>query len=185
MITSYTAAAAGEMFLVTVVSDLADPIIYYHWWLDGVYVDSTTVPDHAFFVPAGDLARVECVDTADADYDPLVASVATYPARRTLFFLRSLAAVEHYRVEQRANVGAWTTIARVLPENGQWSFQVLSPRLADLTVYDWRVIPVDAAGNDGTALSLPSESPLVRVPDAPEFTATFDPNTTTVTIAAA
>jgi hypothetical protein len=61
---------------------------------------------------------------------------------------------------------------------------VTTPRLDDLTTYTWRVIPIDAVGNEGTPLEIESES-VVRRPDPPAFTATFDDGTSTVEFAEA
>jgi len=78
---------------------------------------------------------------------------------------------------------AWETIGIVPHDDAQWVYSLLSPRLDDLADAEFRVVPVDKAGNDGTALALSSER-VVRTPDGPDFTVTFDSGTTKVTFAA-
>ncbi len=77
----------------------------------------------------------------------------------------------------------WETIGIVPHDEAQWVYSLLSPRLDDLADAEFRVVPVDKAGNDGTALALSAER-IVRTPDAPDFTATFDSGTTKITFAA-
>ena len=80
--------------------------------------------------------------------------------------------------------GDWSPIATVAYQAGAWDYRITSPRLDDLADYAWRVSSVDAAGNVGSATSLTART-IVRTPDAPEFTATFDDGTTKVTFAEA
>ena len=61
---------------------------------------------------------------------------------------------------------------------------MLTPRLDDLSTYTWRVIPVNTAGNDGTALTIGPEL-IVRTPDAPNIEIVFDSGTTRVTFSEA
>jgi len=183
-ITSYTQQRLGNATVVTVVSDLGGTV-YYHWYVDGALVASTEVPTWTFFCEANEQFRVEVNDTTDPDYDPVANAPAGYPPRRTLEWVRSLdATVDRYRVEQRLDAGSWTTVGLVPVDGTLWAYRFLTPRLTDLGSYEWRVVPVDAAGNDGTAIALDAET-VVRTPDAPDFTATFDSGTTTVAFAAA
>ncbi len=187
-ITSLTAQRSDGATTVTAVSNLspgAGESIRYHWYLDGVYVGVTFAGVRTFALEHGDQGRLEVLDTLDPDFDPVANAPEAWPARRRLWWVRSTAAdVDHYRVEQQADGGAWSLLGIVRHEASAWDYEYLTPRLDDLTEYAWRVVPVDAAGNEGTALSLGSED-LVRTPDAPDFTATFNAGPTTVTIAAA
>ena len=183
-ITSYSQQRLGNATVVTVVSGLSGTI-YYHWYLDGSLVASTEVPTWTFFVEAAEQLRVEVKDTNDPDYDTVANAPAGYPARRTLEWVRSLdTTTDRYRIEQRLDAGSWTTIGLMPVDSTAWTYRWLTPRLTDLGSYEWRVVPQDAAGNDGTALALDAET-VVRTPDAPDFTATFDSGTTKVTFAAA
>lgn len=183
-ITSYSQTRIGTTTLVTVVSDLAGTI-YYHWYLDGAYIASTGRPSYGFVLEAGDRVRIEVVDTNNPAFDPVANPPAGWPARRSIFWIRSITTdVDHYRVEQKKGAGAWTSVGIVFQSGVAWSHSVLSARLDDLADYEWRVMPVDAAGNDGTAIALDAET-IVRTPDAPDFTVTFDEPTKKVTFAAA
>jgi hypothetical protein len=180
----YSAVRIGETTEVLVATSLSE-VAWYCWYVDGAYVGKTVGPTKSFQVPTGEQLRVECLPTADADFDPIANAPDGYPARRTLWWTRSLDAnVAAYRVEQKASDGDWTTLAEVPPEADQWGFSVLTGRLDDLTVYTWRVTPIDAAGNEGTPITIGPET-VVRTPDAPNFTAELDAETQTVEFAEA
>lgn len=182
-ITSITQTRHGVQTIVTAASDLAGTV-YLHWYLDGVLVASGTSTRRAFTVVAGDRIRVDVVDTTDPNFDPIANAPAGYAARRRLWWLTSLDAdVLHYRVEQQKDGGTWSTVATV-PHDGRWAYTLVTARLVDLASYAWRIVPVDRAGNDGTILTIGPQT-IVRTPDAPNFTATFDPATTKVTFASA
>lgn len=185
-ITAYTATAFDGLITVTVTSSLSSPV-YYHWYRDGAYV-ATTVDDasYTFRVLPGEQAHIECVDTNDADYDPVAnAPTGEAPATRTLFWCRSLDTdCDHYRVEEQKDGGDWTLLATVPHADDQWSYEYHTARLDDLTAYAWRIVPVDAAGNQGTALAMDAED-VVRTPDAPDYTIDWDSGTQLVTFTAA
>lgn len=183
-ITDYQITRLHNTTQVTVTSDLSGTI-YYHWYLDGVLVASTQSNVYTIFLPNSDQIRVEVIDTNDADYDPVANAPAGWSARRTLYWHRSLASdIDHYRVEQSKDEGAWTTVATVAHEDRRWYYSALSGRLDDLSDYVWRVVPVDQAGNDGTPIALDSER-VVRTPDAIDFTVSFSKATTKVTFSEA
>jgi len=183
-ITGYTRARVGNLTRVTVTSGLSGTI-YYHWYIDGAWVGSGRSPTRTFHLPADDQVVLVCQDTNDADYDPVAEAPAGWPARRTLYWLRSVdPAIAAYRIEQNRAGAGWVTLGIVRQDGTRWEHQLLTPRLDDLIVYQWRVVPMDAAGNDGTALTIGTET-VVRTPDAPAFAATFDEETTQVTLAAA
>lgn len=174
----------GNFTTVTVSSDLGGTV-YFHWYLDGSWLGGGTETERTIAMQTGDEGRLEVQDTTDEDYDPITNAPAGYPARRTIWWVRSADSdVERYLVEQQKDGGAWSTIGTVPHVDGQWSYQFLSPRLTDLSSYAWRVTPYDAALNAGTAVTLDTVK-VVRTPDAPAFTATFNAGPTTVTLAAA
>jgi hypothetical protein len=182
MISSYAATRFDAITIVTVVSSLTSPV-YYHWFVDGAWVGVTRDdPSYALRVPPGEQRRVECVDTNDADADPATLAPADQaPATRLLWWIRSLATdLDHYRVEQQAAGGDWELLATVAHDARAWSYEHRTERLADLTAYAWRVVPVDRAGNQGTPVATEAET-IVRTPDAPIFAVAFDPDTDTVT----
>jgi hypothetical protein len=183
-ITDYQQTRLGNVVTVTVTSDLSG-VIYYHWYLDGLYVGVTEANEQSFYLDPDEQARVECVDTNSATFDPVANAPEGFPARRTLWWVRSLATdVEHYRVEQQAEGSqTWTTIGLVEHEADRWHYSLMTDRLDDLTTYTWRVVPVDTLGNDGTATTIGPEK-IVRAPDAPDWTLSYDEGTDQVTFAA-
>jgi hypothetical protein len=183
-ITSYAQVRNGTETTITVVSDLVGTV-YYHWYVDGALLASTTAPTWSILLEPGEQVRIEVLDTLDPDFDALAAAPIGYPSRRSLYWLRSIDAdVVKYRVEQQQDAGAWSTIGTVPATVDAWTYSFLTPQLADMAEYTWRIIPVDAAGNDGTPVVIGPES-FVRLPDAPDFAADFDPLTERVTFAEA
>ena len=189
MSVTYTTTRIGSITRITATSDLTPPV-YFHWWKDGSFVASTgTDPSYSFRQTANEQVRIEALDTTDPDQTPESLAIArgleSWPRRRTIWWVRSIdASVVSYRVEQKKGVGAFASIA-VVPRSGEtWSYAVVTDRLDDLTNYEWRVYPVDAAGNDGTVIADSLER-IVGWPDGPDFTVTFDSGTTRVTFTAA
>lgn len=183
-ILSYSQTRIANVTEVAVVSDLSGTI-YYHWYLDGAYVGMSQGASRAFALLAGEQARIDCVDSNDADFDAIVNAPDGWPARRTFWWIRSMATdVDHYRVEiKRGLAGGYVAIGTVKHESDRWAYSLLSPRLDDGWAYDYRIHVIDTAGN---ALSHPlNGESIVRRPDAPAFSATFDDQTSRVTFAAA
>ena len=160
--------------------------VFYHWWVDGNYAGQTASPTLAVHLEASDVARVEVIETLDPDFDPVVNAPAMYGPRRVIRWLRSVDLTAHkYRVEQSRSGAAYTVIGTAYVANrNQWEFEVVTPRLDDLVSYEWRVIPVTLAGNDGAPLGIPAEL-IVRTPDAPDYTVLYDDITERVTFTAA
>ena len=180
-ITDYQTIRNENLTRVIVTSDLAGTV-YYHWYLDGVLVGSTESSEFWFSLEIGEQARVEVLDTNDPDFDPLQNAPEGWPARRLLWWVRSIdASIDHYRVEQQQNAGAWSIVARVPHDGNLWHYWLLSGRLDDLSDYAWRIVPVDAAGNDGDWTLIGPEK-IVRTPDAPDFAIAYDAGTDKVTI---
>ncbi|MCP4249172.1 MAG: hypothetical protein GY778_19175 [bacterium] len=182
---------SASVVQVTVVSDLVGAV-FYHWYTDGAYVGMTTTSTRTFYIEPGEQVEIEAIDTLDVNFDPIANAPTAYPARRTVQWLRSLEAdVAQYRVETTPWVGAgWVTVGTVYHDEAAWSYDLLTERLEDLTPIIVRVVPVDGSGNDGTPLAFPVLLGLfgemvVRTPDAPNFTATYDGGTQKVTFAEA
>jgi hypothetical protein len=183
-ITAYATTRQGRLTRVRAISSLSAPI-YYHWYLDGLYLGVTRTESRAFCLDLSDQRRITVLDTNDPDFDPLVNAPEGWPARRTIQWTASVAAdVAWYRVDQSKAGGEWTAVARVRHDPRRWVYSWESGRLDDLTKYAWRVVPMDEGLNDGTPLLLEAEL-IVRAPDAPNFTATFSEETSRVTFAAA
>ena len=172
-ITAYNTTRAGRLTTVSVTSSLSGTI-YFHWFVDGVYVGWTTAPQRTFALSVGEQARVECLDTNDADYDPIANAPAGWPSRKLIWWLRSTASdIAKYRIEQKKGAGAWTSIGTVKHDDRLWSYSLLSPRLEDLAAYTWRIVAIDAAGNEDTTTEIGPET-IVRQPDAPDFGYTYN-----------
>lgn len=181
-ITSIEQSRSRNRTTVTVTSDLAGSV-WYFWYRDGAYIARTASPVYTFGVEPGEQLRVEVIDTNDPDMDPIKAAPAGYPARRTLYWVRTTATdVDFYRVEQKEGAGDWTSIGRVYHSEARWVYSLLTGVLTDLASYQFRVVPVDRAGNDGTPVTLDAET-VVRSPDAPDFTASYDGGTQRITFA--
>jgi len=179
-ITAYNVTRFDVMLQATVTSSLTGTV-YFHWYLDGLYQGVTTSPTRGFVLD-DEQTRVEVVDTNDVNHDPYAAPPDAYPARRTVWWVRSLDAdCDHYRVEQKEGAGAWESIGTVEHDPAKWSHDLVTDRLTDLTDYEWRVIPVSAVGNDGGPIELAVER-IVRTPDAPGFTIAYDADTDKVTL---
>ena len=183
---SITLAMAGNLTLATATTSLTG-IVYYFWYLDGLYVGSTTSASgsssRSFALRPGDQSRLEVLCSNSPDFDPVANAPAGWPARRVLVFTRSLdTTTSSYLIEQQANGGSWSAIATVPADSRTWLYELITPRLTDLTQYAWRVTPINAAGQSGTPVSLGQEL-IVRTPDAPDFTFTF--NSGQITLAAA
>jgi len=185
VITALAVTERAGVSWVEAASDLAADPVFYHWYLDGLWQGAGVSQRRAFFLPPGDQAAVTCLDTHDGAFDGPAHAPPGYPPRRRLWWCRSRdASVRFYRVDQQADGGDWTAVGRVPADPARWSHEFTTPRLADLTDYAWRVIPIDAAGNDGTPVALDAER-IVRTPDAPDWTVAFDDDTQKVTIIAA
>ncbi len=182
-ITSLTQQRNGNVVTLTAVSGLSGTV-YFHWYSDGVYLGKTLTGVYALLVDVDDQARIDVTDTNNAAYDPIANAPAGYPARRLLWFIRSTDSdVGSYRIEMTKDAEAAVDIGAI-QQADEWSHAFLTARLVDLSSYAFAFYPVDAAGNEGTALSLSAET-LVRTPDAPDFDIAFDEGTTRVTFSEA
>jgi len=175
--TSFTWKRVNNTTIVTVVPILAGTV-YYFWYQDGRLVGQTQKPTKTIVLTPGDSARLEVLQTNDPAFDPIANAPVGYPPRRTLEFVRSLdPSIERYRIEQKVGSGAWTILGYVRDNPTQWSYRYQTGRLLDLTSYSWRVVPMNAAGNDGTPVSLGPGGGgaefIVRTPDAPTFNVAF------------
>lgn len=176
----YHVVRIGETVEVTVTTTMSD-VVWYFWYADGAYLGKTAGPTKTFQVPAGEQLRLDCVPTDQEDYDPLADPPEGYPSRRTLWWTRSLSAdAAEYRIDQREGTDEWTTIAVVPQEIGKWDISIITGRLNDLTEYTWRIVALDAAGNESVPLTIGPER-IVRRPDAPNFAVEFDTETERVT----
>jgi len=69
-ITAIDTTRIGTITLVTVTSSLSGTV-YYHWYLDGSFVVTTTANTYTFNLKEGEQATLSVIDTTDADFDPI------------------------------------------------------------------------------------------------------------------
>jgi hypothetical protein len=182
---SYVVTRAAGSILVTVPNGSA----YYWWYLDGLYWGRTETPQLRLWLPEGDEAVVYCEANDDADWDWIANAPDGWPARRTVWFVRSVDddvaeyVCQYATGESEPAEEDWTTFARV-PQR-DWTHRVATDRLADLTWHWLRVVPYDRAGNAGTARRTHRKEYIVRTPDMPDVTVAFDDGTQRITVDAA
>lgn len=106
------------------------------------------------------------------DKDCALAGIA-FPGRLTVHWQESTGA-DKYRVEELIS-GVWTLRAEIR-DDGLGAFSWISRWLEDVTNHQFRVIPVDSTGNQGSALSFAAL--MVRHPDVPNVKYTVNANRT-------
>lgn len=155
-------------YLVSFSSTLPAPVFYI--FVDGVL--SSTQAGGSYVAPAG--AVVEVLD------DPATAAQPAFPAVLVLGWVDDADAAA-YRIEQKIG-GLWTAVVTRHNTGEPWQSYATGP-LEDGSTQEWRIIPLDAAGNDGSGASFVSL--MVRYPDVPDVAYSYDNGTGTVTVAAA
>jgi hypothetical protein len=164
--------AGDGLWLVSWTSTETAPT--YRVYLDGVLVSTQTAAQFLVSAQANAMPVLEVLDhTADAPSE-------AHPATLTLGWLTN-SDVADYRVEQKVS-GSWTEIVTLAREDGPWQ-QYTTPVLADDTTHEWRIVPIDAAGNEGTEHNFTAL--LVRHPDVPSVSYAYSAVTGLVTITAA
>lgn len=178
-------ARFGPVTVLTVAGRFAGRV-FYHWWVDGDYGGRSASNTFGVHSPAASVARLYIIETLDPDFDPVAGAPDMFGPRKMIRWLRAVDLAAHsYRVEQSRAGAGWVEIGSVFAAGrAAWEFALKTPRLDDLVSYAWRVIPVTFAGNDGNTLAFAAET-IVRTPDAPDWTVTWDPDTERVTFAAA
>lgn len=171
----------GHWTTVFVESDIGSAA-WFHWYRDGILVHSGQATSYTFYVGTGEQAEIICVDTANSI--PPSDAPQAWPATRTIFWWPSMSDdIKEYRPEYQKDGGSWTAFDRVRHDPERWLYHAETERLDDLSTYAFRVVPVDQAGNDGTAQEIESEI-VVRKPDAPRYDGTFSAGTSRVTFTA-
>lgn len=175
-ITSFTAEALdANTWRLAWVSDLAGDVTFY-LWRDGLLVLTTALGSTIVSVGAGESPVFEVFDDAGdvpADAHPRWMMLQWYGQGDT---------TDEYRVQQFVGA-AWTDVATVR-ESGLSVYSWRSPTLADSTTHQFRVVPLGANGNLGTAAELVAL--VVGYPDVPAVGYAYNGAATpTVTITAA
>jgi len=170
----------GDVTAVTAETTLSN-VVWYCWYLDGAYVGKTSGPTKSFRLDSGEQLRLDVIATDDEDFDPIANAPDGYPSRRTLWWIRSIAIdAASYRVDQCEGMGDWTTLAIVPHDATRWHYAIITGRLKDMTEYTWRIVVLDASGNEAESFMIGPEM-IVRTPDAPNFIAEYDSDTGQVT----
>lgn len=156
---AYTQSGPGT-FVFTYASNLADPTFYI--WVNGDLVAETLETSYEVSVPIGDQLQFDVFD--DPDDEP----TDYYPTRLTLRW-EGRDGANTYRVDQYTG-GQWVAKS-IHPHRVSNLYHYVTGVLDDVTTYQFRVVPIDAEGRSGTALSFTAE--MVRYPDEPAQTMTF------------
>jgi len=182
-ITNLTAKRLGKFEVQVTATSSLTGAVYYYWFLDGLFIGVTEVNTRTVYLQDAAQAKLAVVDSNTQVNDPSTLVPEMWPGRRELWFVRSTGA-DHYLLEQQKNGGEWEQVCSHWPNTDQWDYTIQLASLEDLATYVWRIVPVDAAGNRGSARVLESER-IVRAPDAPNYTISFDPGTANVTFSSA
>jgi hypothetical protein len=150
------------------------PPVSFRVYREGVEVYSVTSDDgtgeYLLTVGVGEFPFVEVLDQ-----DCSRPSIA-FPGRLTLNW-HSVSGAESYQIQQYDS--GWLTKQTQIDE-GQGVFLYSSDWLDDVTTYEFRIVPVDSVGNLGTPITFSAE--MVRHPDVPAVTYSYDDVTNHVTI---
>ena len=145
----------------------------FYVYLDGQYVATVYQPFYQLEVAAGEQVQIEVLDDTSAPGD-------AYPGRMVLSWDAPVEATASYRVDEYVG-GVWTQVSLMQPGPGQTHFEYQTGPLADLSAHQYRVVAVDAAGNDGVAKNFAVT--MVRRPDPPVATRTWNQITGMMTVA--
>jgi hypothetical protein len=163
---------SDTQWLVSWTSTLS-PCTYYVY-LDGVLASAQTAETFTVNVAPGQPAPM--LEVLDAAGDPSPA----FPNYLALGWLRDADAYAYQIEEYVASV--WTLRETILATVLPWQ-TYFTAALADCVTAQWRVKPVDAAGNIGTAVEFTAL--IVRYPDVPAVDFSYSAATGKVTISAA
>lgn len=161
---------------ITYESDLTStdaPVFYIY--VDGAFVARTRATTHILHIPRGEAPTIEIADSP-------VTTPASVPGKAELAWYAVTGAVA-YRVEEYVD-SAWVARATIRDTNAvRGHYQWRSRFLEDATEHQFRIIPIDAGGNEGTART--HTILMVRRPDPPVVTVAYNGSATpTVTITA-
>jgi hypothetical protein len=136
----------------------------------------TTNEEYWYF--NGDAYEPDAAELRDADSTGTAESVL-YPPYLILQW-RGDDDAESYLIQQYVD-SAWSDIANVAEDNkGYYQYQTVA--LTDATTHQWRVLPVDHYGNEGTPVQF--DMFLVRNPDTPSYAVTWDAGTNEIVVSA-
>lgn len=165
-------------------SDQADPAddkLLFYVYQDGRQVARTQATEWMFHVEQGASSRIEIFDT-DPEASGAGGISDAWPGRMHLAW-KNVEGATSYRVEEFV-ASVWTARRTIADDGNKPNFGFISRFLEDVTIHQFRVIPIAANGLEGTARTF--SALMVRHPDQPVTTKTYNGSgTPTVTIAAA
>ena len=156
-------------------SSLTDPTFYVY--RDGLQVATTRATSIDLVVQPGEQPVIEVLDSASESPLP------SRPGNLTLAWYASAGTpvVDYYRVDEYV-AAAWTERVRV-QETGAGYYTWRSRFLEDVTEHQFRIVAVGENGNEATAASFTCL--MVRHPDVPSVTYSYDKVTDKITVTAA
>ena len=145
---------------------------YYYWRSSTGWEHEGPEATVLIPVPAGTSPTIEVQDTAFTS--------TPYPGTATIqgFVDEDADDYDHVRFEEYVDA-AWTERERQDCDGRGW-YLFTSRWLEDVTAHQFRVVPYSTAGNAGTVTNRTIF--MVRVPDAPDLSVTYDSDTGLVTI---
>jgi hypothetical protein len=162
---------SDDLWLLSWTSTWNHPFRVYR---DGLLVSEQDARQYLAHIAPGESPIFEVLD------NPALHPSPAYPPYLFLGWKADSDAVQ-YRVEENV-ASVWTLRALVTAQAGEDWLTHATGVLVDETQAEWRVIPVDAAGNQGTAKTFTVL--MVRYPDPPSVTFTYNAGTGAVTLAA-
>ena len=179
-VTRYTVRQAGDWVHVT--ADVNAPRAWVHWFVDGRWHGRTRRAVRAFYCPPGRTIEIRAVACRYRDADGKLLRGALPQGIRTIEWLTSTdAGTADYRVQISDDGGAtWTGVATV-QHDGRWRYLYTVGPLTDDTVWQVRVTPRLATGEEGTPTTVLNER-IVRPPDPVDVTASYDGGSGQVTL---
>lgn len=124
-----------------------------------------------------DTVEPPAVEVTDAD--TATPSQKKYSGRLLLQWTTVAGAV-HYRIDEL--VGSTWTTRDYVSEDGHTYYHYETDQLADGSTAQWRIVPLDAYGREGTAKEIVAF--IIRHPDPPAIAVTYDAATPKITVSA-
>lgn len=172
IVTSRMISQEENFIAVTVTSNLSSG--YYHWYADGAYMGCNEGQSRCFRIEPGRQMVVEVKPVRWSSYRGRDRDLPAYDGTLLIEWGPSTNAT-YYLAQYQPSGGSWTTFAKI-HEDGRWCYHARTPQLDDDTIYNLRVMPMDAADGAGTPLDLGSRR-VVRFPDVIDADITFDDDT--------
>jgi hypothetical protein len=165
-----TTQKSDTLWLFTFSSDLGGTPTFYIY-IDGVLNETTTATTKLVQIQYDREFQIEILDDVNA------VPAEAYPDFARISW-EPVANAAKYRIDQWDGVSAWDELAVILDTN-QNTFVYDTQKIDDVTDYTFRIVPLNSADIEGS----PREFNLfmVRRPDRPNVTYTYDNGTAKIT----